>query len=81
MTLHRLPAAPRHPGIATTLRDAPMVGRFLRRFGDILGSTVAAMLQLALTIVIGPIVLLLIGTDAALSIARREPRITLPSSV
>ena len=28
----------------------------------------------------GTIVLLLIGTDAALSIARREPRITLPSS-
>ena len=58
-----------------------MVGRLLGRFGDILGSVVAAILQLALTIVIGPIVLLLIGTDAALSIARREPRITLPSSV
>lgn len=57
-----------------------MVGRLLGRFGDILGSVVAAILQLALTIVIGPIVLLLIGTDAALSIARREPRITLPSS-
>ena len=24
MTLHRLPAAPRHPGIATTLGDTPL---------------------------------------------------------
>ena len=57
-----------------------MVARLLRRFGDIMGSIVAAILQLVLTIVIGPIILLLIGTDAALSIARREPRTTLPSS-
>lgn len=57
-----------------------MVVRFLRRFGDILGSIIVAIVGLALTIVIGPLVLLLIGTDAALSIARREPRITLPSS-
>lgn len=57
-----------------------MVWKFLRRFGDILGSAVATILGLALSIIYVPVFALLIGTDAALSIVRREPRITLPSS-